>query len=194
MSLRALARFCYRRRKLIVVFWVLALFGMNMLAGGIGNNFTTNFNAPNTESNRAMNLIQASFRGVAGDGVQVVMEGSPSMNDPAVKTQVASLLAALERVPHVTTVSNPYTTPGTISKSGTIALATGQLDRRPQDISNAVGRQLIAVLHVECDANATVAEAHVIAEAVEHEVAHKVPAVRLDVHMDPSTGSLTRAT
>jgi len=144
MSLRALARFCYRRRKLIVVLWVLALFGMNMLAGGIGNNFTTNFNAPNTESNRAMNLIQTSFRGIAGDGVQVVMEGSPSMTDPAVKTQVASLIAALERVPHVTTVSNPYTTPGAISKSGTIALATGQLDQRPQDISNAVGRQLIA--------------------------------------------------
>jgi cation diffusion facilitator family transporter len=57
-----------------------------------------------------------------------------------------------------------------------------------------VGRELIAVLHVECDANATVADAHVIAEAVEHEVAHRVPAVRLDVHMDPSTGSLTRAT
>ena len=57
-----------------------------------------------------------------------------------------------------------------------------------------VGRELIAVLHAEMDAGATLAQAHVIALAVEHEVAHRVPAVRLDVHMDPSEGSITRST
>ena len=57
-----------------------------------------------------------------------------------------------------------------------------------------VGRELMAVLHVECDGNATLAQAHVIAEAVEHEVEHRVPAVRLDVHMDPGKGSSTRST
>ena len=145
MSLRALARFCYRRRKLVILFWVLALVGVNMLAGGIGNNFTTNFNAPNTESTKATNLIQANFRGTAGDGVQVVLQGSPSMHDPAVKAQVADLIAALERAPHVTTVNDPYATPGAISKSGTVALANAQLDQRTQDISNAAGKQIIEV-------------------------------------------------
>lgn len=51
-----------------------------------------------------------------------------------------------------------------------------------------VGRELNAVLHVDCPPNATLAEAHDIAQAVEHEVEHKVPSVRLDVHMDPGTG------
>jgi cation diffusion facilitator family transporter len=49
-----------------------------------------------------------------------------------------------------------------------------------------VGRELIAVLHVEMAADATLAEAHDIAMAVEHEIEHQVPAVRLDVHMDPA--------
>lgn len=56
-----------------------------------------------------------------------------------------------------------------------------------------VGRELIAVLHVECAADATLAEAHDIAEAVEHEVEHRVPAVRLDIHMDPA-GLVSRST
>ncbi len=51
-----------------------------------------------------------------------------------------------------------------------------------------VGRELVAVLHVDCPADATLAQAHDIAEAVEHEVERRVPAVRLDVHMDPGTG------
>jgi cation diffusion facilitator family transporter len=57
-----------------------------------------------------------------------------------------------------------------------------------------VGRELIAVLHVECAPDATLAQAHDIAMAVEHEVEHRVPAVRLDVHMDPGKGSVTGST
>jgi len=56
-----------------------------------------------------------------------------------------------------------------------------------------VGRELIAVLHVEVSADATVAQAHDVALAVEHEVEHAVPAVRLDVHMDPA-GLASRST
>jgi cation diffusion facilitator family transporter len=57
-----------------------------------------------------------------------------------------------------------------------------------------VGRELIAVLHVEMPATATLIEAHDLALAVEHEVEHQVPAVRLDIHMDPGDGSVSRST
>jgi cation diffusion facilitator family transporter len=48
-----------------------------------------------------------------------------------------------------------------------------------------VGRELVAVLHVDCDAGATLREAHALAERVEHEVQHAVPEARVDIHMDP---------
>lgn len=48
-----------------------------------------------------------------------------------------------------------------------------------------VGRELIAVMHVDCSAEATLKDAHALAQRVEHEVAHAVPAARLDIHMDP---------
>jgi len=58
-----------------------------------------------------------------------------------------------------------------------------------------VGRELVAVLHVEVAADAMLAQAHDVAMAVQHEVEHQVPAVRLDVHMDPGgSESRTRST
>jgi putative drug exporter of the RND superfamily len=143
MSLRALARFCYRRRRLVVTIWLAVLIGINVLAGALGNNFSTNFSAPNTESTRASDLLEANFKAQSGDSVQVVMQGSPSMRDADVQQQARAFFAAFEKVPHVASVSDPFTTPGGISKSGTVALANAQLDAQSQDVPDAVGRQMI---------------------------------------------------
>jgi cation diffusion facilitator family transporter len=48
-----------------------------------------------------------------------------------------------------------------------------------------VGRELVAVMHVDCAADASLKDAHALAERVEHEVAHAVPEARMDIHMDP---------
>lgn len=50
-----------------------------------------------------------------------------------------------------------------------------------------VGRELMAVLHIDCDAGATLHDAHEVAQRVQHEIQHRVPAARIDVHMDPGT-------
>src|SRR3954453_23619396 len=115
MSLRALARFCYRRRRLVAFSWVFALVGISVLSSVLGTNFTTNFSAPNTESTRASNLLAANFKAESGDSVQVVMQGTPSMRNAAIGRDAQSFLAALERLPHVASVGNPFATPGGIS-------------------------------------------------------------------------------
>jgi cation diffusion facilitator family transporter len=50
-----------------------------------------------------------------------------------------------------------------------------------------VGRELVAVLHIDCEPGATLVEAHQLAQRVEHEVQHHAPVARIDVHMDPGT-------
>jgi len=52
-----------------------------------------------------------------------------------------------------------------------------------------VGRELVAVVHIDCPPNSSLQKAHDIALTVEREVARQVPAVHLDVHMDPGTGA-----
>src|SRR4051812_41495420 len=105
MSLRALARFCYRRRRLVAFAWVFALVGISVLSSVLGTDFSTNFSAPNTESTRAANLLSANFKAQSGDAVQVVMQGTPSMRAPEVKQQAQAFIAELEKVPHVTSVN-----------------------------------------------------------------------------------------
>lgn len=50
-----------------------------------------------------------------------------------------------------------------------------------------VGRELVAVMHLDCDAEASLQDAHALAQRVEHAVAHAVPEARLDIHMDPGS-------
>src|SRR5215467_5809289 len=107
MSLRGLADFCYRRRRLVVGAWLAALIGVSVLSGALGTNFATNFSAPNTESTRAENLLRANFKAQSGDAVQVVYRGTPSMHDPTVVQQVKEFNTALAHVPHVINVSDP---------------------------------------------------------------------------------------
>jgi putative drug exporter of the RND superfamily len=145
MSLRSHARFCYRRRRYVVAFWVAALIGVNVISGMAGTNFTTNFSAPNTESTRAANLLLANFKAQSGDAVQIVLAGKPSMTDPTVKAQTQAFLADFAKIPHVASVTDPYAAPGGISKSGTVALANGQLDTKSQDVPNSVGQQMITL-------------------------------------------------
>ncbi|HTK14775.1 MAG TPA: MMPL family transporter [Acidimicrobiia bacterium] len=145
MSLRALARSCYRRRRLVVLGWVLALVGVSVLSGALGTNFTTNFSAPNTESTRASDLLAANFKAESGDSVQVVMQGTPTMRSAAVEREAKSFLASLEGISHVASVGDPFATRGGISKSGTIALANVQLDAKSQDVPDSVGREMIAL-------------------------------------------------
>ena len=71
------------------------------------------------------------------------MQGSPSMRDAAVQQQAEAFIAEFEKLPHVSSVSDPFTTPGGISKSGTIALANAQLDAKSQDVPDSVGREMI---------------------------------------------------
>jgi cation diffusion facilitator family transporter len=52
-----------------------------------------------------------------------------------------------------------------------------------------VGRELVAVLHLSCRPEASLQEAHDLAERVEHELAHELPSARIDVHMDPGTSA-----
>jgi cation diffusion facilitator family transporter len=50
-----------------------------------------------------------------------------------------------------------------------------------------VGRQLVAVIHINCSPNATLQQAHALATQVEDAVCEHLPEARLDIHMDPGT-------
>jgi len=87
----SLARWCYRRRFIVVGLWLAAVLVLGGLVAAAGNKYNDSFTLPGTESTRALNLLEKSFPTQSGDTAQIVWRAD-DVNDPAVKRRVTEML------------------------------------------------------------------------------------------------------
>ena len=85
--LRRVALWCYRRRRLVVGAWILALVGISVLVQTAGGNLLKTFSLPGTESQRAFDVLGREFqrKGDTGDLVFKV-KGDGTVKSPAFST------------------------------------------------------------------------------------------------------------
>ncbi len=142
----AIARGCFRHRRVVLASWILVLIVLSGIAHSAGSSYSNNFSFPATDSSRAENVVKANFPAQSGDSDQIVVQARHgTLTDPAARQQVTSMLADVSKLRFVTGVTSPYRDPtALISKDGTIGLATVQLDAQVQNISNAEAKQLIS--------------------------------------------------
>jgi len=141
MILQRLARTCYRRRRIVLIAWLIALVGVGVLSRTAGGKNATNFSLPGTESQRTFDLLTAKFPVRAGDTADIVFaaQGPGGVRDPAVRQRMEEAFAAAKQAsPHVTDVTSPYAptqqASRLISPDGHIAYAEIQLDMRANDL------------------------------------------------------------
>ena len=123
----ALARWCYRHKWTVVLFWVLALFGVGIASNTVGSNYANVFQLPGTESAKVLTLMDQAFPNRSGEADSVVWHtDSGSVNDAAVKDEMTAALAKVAKLPDVGSVASPYDAQGAgrISKDGRTAYAT----------------------------------------------------------------------
>ncbi|HEX2177618.1 MAG TPA: MMPL family transporter, partial [Nocardioidaceae bacterium] len=126
----ALARWCARRRFVVLALWLLALVGLGGAVGGLGTAFTESTNVPSSESSTAYGLLaQAGANPDDGDttaGNVVWQTDGGDVTDSAVAAQVQEVLAQIADVPGVESVVSPYDAAGAaqISSGGDIAYAS----------------------------------------------------------------------
>jgi RND superfamily putative drug exporter len=133
----SLARWCYRRRWIVVVGWVVALVASVSLARGIGSHYTNNFNLPGTDTQRAFDLLNADFPAQNGDLDSIVLHARQGrLTDPAERAAATTMLTKVAALPYVKSVESPYTRAGAaqITRDGTIAYATLQFDKTAMDL------------------------------------------------------------
>src|SRR5580700_6114456 len=70
-----LAATCYRRRRRVLLCWVIGLIGSTAVAQVVGTHFEDRFSSGNTPSQQALNILQSRFPSEAGDPAQVVFSG-----------------------------------------------------------------------------------------------------------------------
>ncbi|MBU6314970.1 MAG: MMPL family transporter [Acidobacteria bacterium] len=107
-----LARFAYRRRRLMVFGIWLPLMVALAAAGGSVGDYRTSFSLPESESKQVVDILtEAGQANRGGSTAQIVFTAPQGIADPQVKTAMEGLFAKVAELPGLAVVS-PYTEQG----------------------------------------------------------------------------------
>jgi RND superfamily putative drug exporter len=134
-----LTRWTTAHRRLVVLAWIVLAAGVLGASQTVGTHNANNFTLPNTDSQRAVDLLQSRFPAQAGDADQIVFRmRTGTLTDPTTRAVVTPLLMRIARLPHVTGVVSPYDAgANAIAKSGKIGFATVEFDQRANQLPKA---------------------------------------------------------
>ncbi|MGK3939926.1 MMPL family transporter [Streptomyces sp. RP5T] len=142
----ALARWCVRRRLVVVLLWLLALGGVSAGAAVAGSAYSNDYEVPGTESGRATQLLQDGFPKLGGDSDTVVWHvTSGSVRDADVEQTMTTTLNRIADLPGVAGVVGPYddTGGGRVSADGHTAYATVTFADSAEDIPASEAKAVV---------------------------------------------------
>jgi RND superfamily putative drug exporter len=136
----------------VLIAWAVALALAFGLSAAFGGTFANDSSVPGSDSAQAQSLLAERFPAQSGDTVQVVARAG-NVNGAGARTAVTTLLGELGRMPHVTSVENPYATKGAIAPDGRTLVASVYLDvTNPNDMPPAdTGKMLAAAKAADRD-------------------------------------------
>ncbi len=143
-----LARWSTTHRKYVVIGWIALLIVVNVFAQSAGTSYSNNFTLPNSDAQRAADLLQHSFPAQAGDRDTIVYKvSSGTVLDPAVRARMSATFAQVAKLPHVAAVISPYSGASAgkaISADGQIAFATVVFDEKANLLPKSAPERVVA--------------------------------------------------
>ncbi|MFG2400083.1 MMPL family transporter [Streptomyces lydicus] len=151
----ALARWCLRRRIVVIVLWLAAFAGVAVAAGVSGAAYSNDYEVPGTESGQAGALLAKAFPGQSGDSDTIVWHTDRgTVRAGAVEKTMRRTLGEVARLPGVAEVHGPYgrhaeTDVGgaqgarQISRDGRTAYAAVVFDRPTEELGVAQVRKVV---------------------------------------------------
>ncbi|WP_330316674.1 MMPL family transporter [Streptomyces platensis] len=147
----ALARWCLRRRIVVIVLWLAAFAGVAVAAGVTGAAYSNNYEVPGTESGQASARMAKAFPDRSGDGDTLVWHSdSGTVRSGAVEKTMRHTLKEIAGLPGVSEVQGPYGKHGAggagtrqISRDGHTAYASVIFDRPTDELNVAQVRKVV---------------------------------------------------
>jgi uncharacterized membrane protein YdfJ with MMPL/SSD domain len=124
---------CYRHRWLTLASWIAGVACLIVLWMQFGAPANNNF----TGNDPGQSILNQHFPRQSGDTLTLAIRSAQPVTSPAVRDHVTSARVPFSRAPHVTSVSDPYTTPGHLSRDGHIAFASVQFGVKNTSIPNS---------------------------------------------------------
>jgi RND superfamily putative drug exporter len=142
-----LARWSTTHRKYVLLGWVALLLAVNAFAQSAGTSYSNNFTLPNSDAQRAADLLQRSFPAQAGDRDTIVYKvSSGTVLDQAVRARMSTMFAAVAKLPHVSNVISPYASASagkSISANRRIAFATVVFDEKANLLPKSAAERVV---------------------------------------------------
>ncbi|MSO47909.1 MAG: MMPL family transporter [Thermoleophilia bacterium] len=115
--------------------WVLIIVGIFVAAGTIGGQLQNKFTIPNSDAQKATDLLQREFPARAGDSATIVFHTDGKLTDAQNKATVGKIIAAAKTVDHVTGAGDPFAKQGgSISTNGNVGFVDVQFDGQGWDL------------------------------------------------------------
>jgi len=135
-ALARLGRACAQHGWRTVIAWIAAAILIVFASQAFGGTLVDEFKIPNSDAQRAIDLLKARFPARAGDSATVVFAAkSGSLRDPAERQAVNRALAAAGAIPGVKSTGKPFAgDSGDLSKDGQIAYSYVQFKKQSFDV------------------------------------------------------------
>jgi RND superfamily putative drug exporter len=144
-----LARWSTTHRRLVVIGWIVMIVAIGTLASKAGTEYSNNFTLPNSDAQRASDLLEHSFPTEAGDRDQIVFRvADGSVLDLGVRGHMEAMFAEVAKLPHVSAVISPYAGPSAgkaISANHQIAFATVVFDEKANLLPVSAAERVVKV-------------------------------------------------
>ncbi|MDQ1431741.1 MAG: putative drug exporter of the superfamily [Actinomycetota bacterium] len=157
--LERLGRRAVRHRWWFIGTWFVLAILVGALAIGLQAKLSDNLRIPDAQSQQALDLLQQDFPTAAGDNALIAIQATAGIKSPAVQSAIERSVTALQKIPRVTTVTDPFGPLGgaAISKNGQIAVLTVQFDTKAQNLEQRVFDEIEAAMAPTVKAGAKVA-------------------------------------
>ncbi|WP_210576502.1 MMPL family transporter [Streptomyces sp. GESEQ-4] len=154
-----LGRLAFRRRHFVALIWVALLTLAGVGAASAPAAGSSSFSIPGTEAQKAFDLLEERFPGMAADGAtaRVVFQApdGEKMTDAANKATVEKTVQDLSDGSEVTSVADPFKA-NAVSKDGTVAYAAVSYDVSGMELKDASKEALEDAAQDARDAGLTV--------------------------------------
>ncbi|MCW2939311.1 MAG: putative integral rane export protein [Actinomycetia bacterium] len=140
--MKTLARFCYRRRWLVLLLWIAGAAAVITVGFGFAAPADNNFAGGKADSALAGDVAAKHFPH-QGDSLTLAVHADRGITDPAAKAKIDGVLTTLRSAPDIASVTSPYAAPNQVSRDGRTAFAqiflTVKQDKVPVgDTSNLI--------------------------------------------------------
>ncbi|MGW3768484.1 MMPL family transporter [Actinomadura verrucosospora] len=123
-ALAALARFCHRRRRLVLLAWLVGVVAVAFAGFGFGAAPDNDFSGGDSGSAKAQKLIERHFPERRGDTLTLAIKADRGIDDPAARRRIEKVVAVLDASPVTGPVTSPYQDPNLVTRDRRIARTT----------------------------------------------------------------------